>query len=62
VRINNPMLDILFVDPDGSGPKDVEREVTIRNLHFPERPGVKHVKPYQLDLVTNENFNLIDIS
>ena len=62
VRVNNPMIDVLFVEPDSAISGSGEREVTIRNLHFPERPGVKHVKPYQLELWKNENFNLIDLS
>lgn len=55
-RINNPMTDILLAD---NGP---DKLVTIRGVNFPERPGVKHVKPYELDLMAEVPFNLIDIS
>lgn len=57
ITLHNVRTDILFMN---SG--NVNKQVTIRGLHFPERPGVKHVQPYELDMVTEMEFNLVDIS
>ena len=55
-RINNPITDIILL------PISSDKLVTIRSLRFMERPGVKHVKPYELTLMTEVPFNLEDIS
>jgi hypothetical protein len=57
VTLHGVRTDILFMN---SG--NTNKQVTIRGLHFPERPGVKHVQPYELDMVTEMPFNLVDIS
>jgi hypothetical protein len=58
LRINNPVTDIALMGPDNNG----SDEVVIESLTFPEHGGVKHVRPYELRLCSNEPFNLIDIS
>ena len=57
VRLNNPATDILFMDTDNLG----ENLVTIRSLKIPENKGVKNVRYYELDLVQEIPFNLVDI-
>ncbi|MCD6011638.1 MAG: hypothetical protein K0Q79_1500 [Flavipsychrobacter sp.] len=39
-----------------------EKLVTIRSLKFPEHPGVRNVRPYELELYSEMPFSLIDIS
>jgi len=56
-KINSVKTDIIFMD---SG--NTDKTVTIRNLRFPKRPGVKHVQEYELELWSEIPFNLIDIS
>jgi hypothetical protein len=57
VRINNVLTDILLLNPERDG-SDL---VVIRKLTFPEVRGVKHVKPYEIEFVSDEAFNLIEI-
>jgi len=58
VYIRNPVTDIaLLQSPYGPG----SDEVTIRNLRFPDARGVKHVRPYELTLYSNNPFNLVQI-
>ena len=57
VRINSVKTDILMLN---MGNRD--KTVTIRNLKFPEAKGMKHVQPYELEMITELPFNLIDIS
>jgi hypothetical protein len=55
VRISSVVTDLMLADvPD--------RLVTIRRLVWPEIAGVQHVKPYELELMSEVAFNLIDIS
>ena len=56
-QINNVKSDVAFMDSGNSS-----KLVTIRNLRFPKRPGVKHVQDYELELFSEMAFNLIDIS
>jgi hypothetical protein len=58
VSISNPITDIFLLRPDRSG----SDQVVIRELRLPEVRGIKHVRPYELYLVSDEPFNLIDIS
>jgi hypothetical protein len=57
VRINNPVSDLCFAACGNSA-----KTVTIRNLRVPENKGVKHVRVYELELLMNMPFNLIEIS
>lgn len=62
--INKPVLidcaltDILLLSPDRKG----SDEVVIRSLNFPAIKGVQHVRPYEMELTSNEPFNLIEIN
>ena len=56
VVVNNPLTDILLQSNGGA------KTVTIRNLKWHERPGVKHVREYSLELWQDVPFNLIEIS
>ena len=58
IKVNNVVSDMLLLSPDNTG-SDL---VTIRSLNFPGREGVKHVRAYELELVSEAPFNLIDIS
>lgn len=53
VRINNPVTDVLFMNYRG------HKTVTFRNLRFMGKAGVKHVLPYELEMVGDVPFNLI---
>ena len=55
--INNVKTDIAFMD---SG--NYNKTVTLRSLRFPKKPGVKHVQEYEMELMSEMPFNLIDIS
>lgn len=55
VRISSVITDLMLSDlPD--------KLVTIRRLTWPEIAGVQHVKPYELEMLTEIPFNLTDIS
>jgi hypothetical protein len=58
LQINNPITDVLFIKAANSG----ANLVTIRNLKLPEVRGTKNVRAYELELVQEVPFNLIDIS
>ena len=58
VSIQCPLTDIFLLRPDRSG----SDQAVIRELKFPALPGVKHVRPYELSMVSDEPFNLISIS
>jgi hypothetical protein len=55
VQVNNVVTDILFQRFGGS------RLATVRNLRFYQSPGVKHVVPYELELVSELPFSLLEI-
>lgn len=56
VHISNPVTDIALLQRTDGKPSD---EVVIRDLRFPDARGVKHVRPYELTLYSNNPFNLI---
>lgn len=55
-RINCALTDLLFDE------LSEDKLVTMRRLSWPELPGVQHVRPYELELITEIPFNLVDIS
>ena len=57
ISINCPYTDLLLNDITNGA-----KTVTIRSLSFPERRGVKHVVPYELELMADVPFNLVDIT
>lgn len=54
VQIENVITDYLLVKPDRSG----SNNVVITSITYPEIPGVKHVKPYEVRLKSDRAFNL----
>ena len=56
--IKSPLTDIYLLRPDRQG----SDQVTIRGYDVPYSVGVKHVKAYTLELVSDEPFNLIQLS
>ena len=50
--------DIFLLDTDRQG----SDKVVIKEITFPEYQGVKHVQPYQMVLVSDTPFNLVDLS
>jgi Domain of unknown function (DUF6046) len=56
-KIHSVKTDILFADMGNA-----DKLVTVRSLQFGRRPGVKHVQDYELELVSEMPFSLIDIS
>ena len=52
--IESAITDIFLVTPDRGG----FDEVVIESLEFPEMPGVKNVRPYVMQLVSDEPFDL----
>ena len=58
ISIHNPMTDIFLLRPDRSG----SDKVVIKDLEFPEVKGVKNVRAYSFKLLSDEPFNLTDIS
>jgi Domain of unknown function (DUF6046) len=57
LSIECPMTDIFLLRPDRKG----SDQVVIKELKFPAIQGVKHVRPYELRLITDEPYNLISI-
>jgi hypothetical protein len=55
VKIDSVVTDILLKN-------NPDKLVTIRSLKFSEYPGVKNVRPYELELRSELPFSLIDIS
>jgi len=58
LSIQCPLTDIFLLRPDRNG----SDQVVIRDLKFPAITGVKHIRPYELQLVSDEPFNLISIT
>jgi len=58
MSIKNVLTDLFLLRPDSSG-TDL---VTVRDFELPYSIGVKHVKAYTLELVSEEPFNLIQLS
>jgi len=58
LSIQCPLTDLFLIRPDRSG----SDQVVIKELKLPAIAGVKHIRPYELLLVSDEPFNLIDIS
>lgn len=56
VEINNVVTDVLLTTPTG------KNTVVITSFKVKERPGVKHVREYELSMSSNEDFNLVDIT
>ena len=52
-----PLTDIFLLRPDRKG----SDQVVITDLSFPSIAGVKNVRPYELRLVSDEAFNLVEI-
>ena len=57
LSIKCPLTDIFLLRPDRSG----SDKVVIKSLDFPELPGVKNVRQYTLEMVSDEPFNLVDV-
>ncbi len=55
VAIRNPITDI-FLLPRGGNDR-----VVIETLDFPEVVGVRNVRPYEMTLVSDEDFSLLEI-
>lgn len=58
LSIQCPLTDIFLLRPDRSG----SDQAVITELRFPAITGVKHVRPYELHLVSDEPFNLASIN
>lgn len=58
VHIQNAVTDIFLLNTKRGG----SDEVIVTDLSFPEYAGVKNVKPYQMTLLSDAPFNLIDLS
>ncbi len=58
VLIDSALTDILLLSADRKG----SDEVVIRSLNMPAIKGVQHVRPYEMELSSNEPFNLIEIN
>jgi hypothetical protein len=56
IGIKSPLTDIFLLRSDSSD------QVVITEMHLPGLKGVKNVEPYELKLVSDSIFNLIDIS
>lgn len=57
VRISSVVTDIFLLRPD----RDGRDTVVIKSLDFPEVRGVKGVRGYVLNMVSDAPFNLVDI-
>lgn len=57
VRINSVLTDLLLLGADRKG----SDKVVIKEMLLPEMKGVNHVQAYQLSLVSDAPFNLIEI-
>ena len=55
VKIDSVLTNILLSN-------NPDKLVTIRSLKFPEYPGVKNIRPYELELRSELPFSLVDIS
>ena len=58
LSIQCPLTDIFLLRPDRSG----SDQVVIKDLRFPGIKAVKNVCPYELHMVSDEPFNLIEIA
>ena len=58
LSIQCPLTDIFLLRPGRSG----SDKVVVRDMKFPAVTGIKNVRPYELHLVSDEPFNLINIS
>lgn len=58
LSIQCPLTDVFLLRPDRKG----SDHVVIKQLKFPAVTGIKNVRPYELILISDEPFNLIDIS
>ena len=58
LSIQCPLTDIFLLRPDRKG----SDKVVITDLVFPAVTGVKNVRPYELRLVSDEEFNLVNIN
>jgi len=56
--IKCPLTDVFLLRPDRKG----SDQVTIRSFELPYSIGVKNVKTYSIELVSEEPFNLIEIA
>ena len=58
IGISNAITDIFLLRPDRKG----SDKVVITDFRLPQVVGVKNVRPYELELLSDEIFNLIDTS
>ncbi len=58
VQIKCALTDIFLIRPDRSGSDNV----VITEISFPPISGVKNVRPYEIKMLSDETFNLTDIS
>lgn len=58
INMANAVTDIFLVRPGRKG----SDQVVIKDMRLPEVKGVKNVRPYELIMVSDEPFNLIDLS
>ena len=58
VSISCALTDLFLLRPDRSG----SDQVVFRALAFPEVRGIKNVRPFELQCVSDEPFNLQDIT
>lgn len=56
--MQNAVTDIFLLGTDKKG----SDKVVIKDISFPEHAGVKHVQAYQMMLVSDQPFNLVDLS
>lgn len=57
VSISNPITDIFLMSHATSG----SDKVVIKELSFPEVVGKQNVRPYQMTMISDAPFNLIDL-
>lgn len=58
ISIQSALTDIFLIRPDRTG----SDQVVIRDLRFQPIKGIKNIRPYELTLLSDEAFNLQEIS
>ena len=54
-QVNNPLTDVILSFNGG------DKTVTLRNLRFYKKAGVKHTLPYELDMIVDAPFDIEEI-